>query len=409
MTPLTLPESPVVRLRSPRDLLAAVPYLLGYRPAECVVVACMTPDGRLALLARGALEDLAGTDDAAGPDGDTVARSIAARAGDVAPRKAVVVVCTDRDVAPGTDLRRAVDRLLERLDPVADTEAWLLASRGYRGLCCADPLCCPPDGHPVDELAMSEVSAAFVLAGRVVAPSAADAFRIPRATEPARALAARAASRWERAGLEVQGAPEAGDGLRRWRREGLAAWDEARRHAAAELRIDHARGGVQLPAPLLGRLAAALADTVVRDAVLLTLVPGGEDVAHRTASGEGPEGVGPGTADAIARVVDPSVALRPPEETVGPARAALEAVVAHVPRRRQVAPLALLGFVAWWRGDGGLAGDRVRAALALDPGYRLAGLLNSALMAGLPPGWVRRAAPRGAVGADVGTAEHGVG
>jgi hypothetical protein len=414
MTPLTLPESPVVRLRSPRDVLAAVPYLLGYRPVECVVVVCVAPGGRLALLARAALDDLAGPDDdTAGPDDDrdAVARSIAARAADVAPRQAVVAVCTDRDVAPGTDLRRGADRLLDRLDAVVDTEAWLLTSRGYRGLDCADPLCCPPGGHPVDQLATGEVSAAFVLAGRAVAPSAADAYRIPPAAEPARALAARAASRWERAGLDVQATPDGGAGLRRWRREGLAAWDQARRHAATELRIGEAPGSVQLPAPLLGHLAAALADTVVRDAVLLTLVPGGEEVAHRTASAEGPKDVGRGTADAIARVVDPRVALLPDEETVGPARAVLEAVVGHVPRRRHAAPLTLLAFVAWWRGDGGLAGHRVRAALALDPGYRLAGLLNSALAAGLPPGWVRRAAARagGAAGADAGTAGQGVG
>jgi hypothetical protein len=73
--------------------------------------------------------------------------------------------------------------------------------------------------------------------------------------------------------------------------------------------------------------------------------------------------------------------------------------------------MTLLAFVAWWRGHGGLAGHRVRAALALDPGYRLAGLLHGALSAGLPPGWVRRAAARArdAAGVVAGTPGQGVG
>ncbi len=386
MTSATLPSGPTIRLRSARDVLAAVPYLLGYRPAECVVVAGADADGRLPLLARSSLDDLCEPD-----DGERVVRTLVARASDVGVRRAVVAVCTARTVSPGTPLRRGVDLLVAGLDAVADTDPWLVTPDGYLGLDCADPLCCPPGGRPLDDLTTGEVSAAFVLSGRAVAPTEADAFRIWRAPDAARTLAARAAGRWERAG--TQGAADA-DAVRRWRREGLAAWQEARRHAATELRAGEAPHAVRLPPPLLGRVAAALADTAVRDAVLLTLVPGASEVARRTAAGEPGHEVAAATADAIARVVDPRVGLHPEEETVAPARVVLEAVVGHVPRRLQAPALTLLGLLAWWRGDGGLAGHRVQAALALDPGYRLAVLLRSVLTAALPPGWVRRVAAR---------------
>jgi hypothetical protein len=61
-----------------------------------------------------------------------------------------------------------------------------------------------------------------------------------------------------------------------------------------------------------------------------------------------------------------------------------------VPRRLQAAPLTLLALVAWWRGEGGLAGARVREALEIDADYRLAALLTDMLSAAIPPGWVVR-------------------
>lgn len=386
MTSATLPENPTIRLRSARDVLAAIPYLLGYRPAECVVVAGVAADGRLPLLACAALDDLSDPDDAG-----RIAQAVAARAADVCVDRAVVVVWTERDAGPGTGARRGVDRLIGLLDAVTDTDPWLVAPSGYRGLDCTDLLCCPPDGHPLDQLETGEVSAAFVLSGRAVALTEADAFRIPRAAEAARTLAARAAARWERAAARPDTSTDAHAG---WRRKSLAAWEEARRHAATERLVDEQPGVVALPPALLGRIGAALADTAVRDAALLTLVPGAQEVARRTVDGAAPDDLEAATADAIARVVDPRVALLPDEETAGPARAVLEAVAGHVPRRHQPPALTLLGFLAWWRGDGGLAGHRVQAALALDPGYRLATLLGSALTAALPPGWVRRAAVR---------------
>ena len=47
--------------------------------------------------------------------------------------------------------------------------------------------------------------------------------------------------------------------------------------------------------------------------------------------------------------------------------------------------LAVGAHLAWWTGDGALAGDAVERALRVDPGHRLAALIGSACEQGIPP------------------------
>jgi hypothetical protein len=56
-----------------------------------------------------------------------------------------------------------------------------------------------------------------------------------------------------------------------------------------------------------------------------------------------------------------------------------------LPGRARAEPSALLGFSAYVRGNGPLAGVALGAARCADPGHRLAGLLDRALGQGLPP------------------------
>jgi len=100
----------------------------------------------------------------------------------------------------------------------------------------------------------------------------------------------------------------------------------------------------------------------------------------------------------MARIVDPEQGIPPDEHVTTAARRVLEAVVTHVPRSRRAPAYLLLALVAWWRGDGGLAAERVSEALGVDPDYRLAVLLRSAIAGGVPPGWVRR--ERGSLAAE---------
>jgi len=401
-------DSPIV-LRSSRDLLAAVPYLLGFRPRECVVVVAVTAEGRIGLVARTAL----GGDGAGGGDVRVVGRA----SGRVGAGLAVVVLYTAAPPAAARGRATAVlEALDESLDPAVDVEVWTVGPETYRGLDCPDPACCPPGGRPVRELEHGEVGAAFVVAGRAIAPSEEDAHRISRPSVAARDRAAKAAVRAERArvasraehvrspaarpGTSVRPAPDAGDGPARWRAAGYGVWRDLVRQAAREQR-DGPGGAVELPPARLGRLAAALADVAVRDAVLLSLVPGAGDVADRTAgvgARDAGEDVEAATARAIARVVDPRCGVRPDGPTAAAARVVLEQLVGAAPRRWHAPPLALLGFLAWWQGDGWLAARRVREAIDRDPGYRLAALLAGVLQAAVPPGWVDARRPSGVAG-----------
>lgn len=90
------------------------------------------------------------------------------------------------------------------------------------------------------------------------------------------------------------------------------------------------------------------------------------------------------------RVVDPEHGREPDDELAVAGRTVLERVVAHGRRDRQAPALTVLALLAWWSGDAVLASVLVERALDQDPGHRLAELLDRALGAGLPPGWVRR-------------------
>jgi len=407
-------DTPLV-LRSSRDLLAAVPYLLGFRPRECVVVVAVTGEGRVGLVARTGLADLDGHSGGPGDEtgGARGSASVVARAaGRVGARLALVVLYT----ASSPDQVRSreaavVGALEESLGPTVDVEAWLVGPDGYRGLDCTDPACCPERGRPVGELEHGEVGAAFVVAGRAIAGSEQEAHRIRALSAGVRDRVAKAAVRAERvraaAGDAARAAPRetAHDVLGRWRAEAYGVWCDLVRQAAAELRTCPA-GDVELPPARLGRLAVALADVRVRDAVLLSLVPGAREAADRTARAGGDadvtRDVEAATARAIARVVDPRVGVPPDGATADATRLVLEQLVGGAPRRWHAPPLALLGFLAWWRGDGWLAARRVRESARQDPAYRLAALVAGVLEAAVPPGWVSAAgvaAGGGAAGA----------
>ncbi|WP_435736193.1 DUF4192 domain-containing protein [Cellulosimicrobium sp. PMB13] len=371
--------STLIRARGPRELLAYVPFRLGYRPHESVVlVGLRGPRGRVGLVARVDIDDVADLE-----HGPQVARTVLAHLSADGASRAAVVVYTDAPLRAGgpeaARARAAVEHCRETVeDTFGPTDVWVVTTTGWGCLDCDDPVCCPPGGRPASELESSEVGAHMVLAGASVADTREDAFRIPPAAPDARRSAARAS---RRARVRSSGRPASEAST--WRQEGLAAW-----RRAVALAAGAAPGSPpELSPTLLGRVEAALEAVPVRDAVLLSFVPGVGDLPERTARGGGD--VDAGTGEAIARIVDPAVAIVPDPEETEPARVVLEGVVAHAARRRAAPALTLLALIAWWHGDGGRASERLREALAQDGSYRLALLLSSALDAGVPPGWVR--------------------
>lgn len=387
-----------IRVREPRELIALIPHQLGFQPDEsAVVVSLREPRGRVGLVARVDLDDL--SDVSCGPQ---LARTLVTHLVHDGAAHAVLVIYTADDgaVGPGAAAaegggqdrrppalafrsprtRAAARHLAVAAEPyLGDVATWVVGPNGYGGLDCTSPECCPPGGRPLAELESTATGAHMVLAGSAVAARRADLAQIQAAAADARRRAAAARALAERR----RSAADAGDAeaARRWREDAMVLW---------RIEIDAGRDGrTGEHPPRLGRIEAALADTRVRDAILVSLVPGTGDLAERTLrSTDG--GLDQEVSRAIARIVDPSGGLEPPEECATVYRAALEAVVAHGRRRTEAPAVTLLAILAWWRADGARAAVLVERALAADPGYRLALLVQKAIDAGLSPGWVRR-------------------
>ncbi|BDZ43342.1 hypothetical protein GCM10025865_26410 [Paraoerskovia sediminicola] len=369
--------------------MSYVPYRLGFEPRDSLVTVSVREGRRVGLVARVDLDDLLGR------DGERLARLLAGHHVTDGASRVVLVGYSDR----ADDVAAAAEALTAALGSAPGAqETWVVSSRGYRELGCADGDCCPPEGRPLTDLQSTEISATMVLEGAAVAPSRAESFRIPTASTDRRRSALRAGRRW----ASRDGAPTAGpagaaatDGTAgaRWRTAGYETWCAA--VAGARHGSHVARDGTSdadaavLAAPVAGRLAVALTCVPVRDAVLLSLVPGTGDLARETARGATRGTLDAGTAAAMAAIVDPARGVPPDQRVVRPAVAVLTDVVAHATGTARVAPLTLLALLAWWCGDGGQANLRLEEALALDPEHRLALLLESALAAGVPPGWVR--------------------
>ena len=376
--------TPTLRVRDPQELLALIPFQLGFQPREsAVVVSLREPQRRVGLVMRVDLDALAEPD-----DGRQVGRTMVTHVANDGGRDTVLVLYTDQPTPPVHDARspvwRAADHYLAAAEAfLGSVDAWVVSSTGYASLGCPDPRCCPPGGRPLSDLAATVVGAEMVLAGAVVMASRDELARLPRAGDLPRRRANAAANRWRQRAVGATGAGPAE--LERWRLAGFAAWRAA-------------LAGDMTPASL-GRIEVALDDIAVRDAVLLSLVPGTGALAeqylkdaHRT-NRPGP-GHGRDTDAAVGRamaaIVDPGVGVPPEDEVTSAALRALEGVVAHGRHRHQAPALTLLALLTWWRGSTARSGALLERAQACDPDYRLARLLERALAAGMAPGWARQ-------------------
>lgn len=350
-----------IRTQEPRELLALIPYQLGFRPTESAVVVSLRRGVRVGLVARVDLADLADP-----LHGAQLARALVGHLVADGATRVMLVLYSDDDLLtqPATG-RRALAHLADAGDPYfPEPGCWVVGPAGYHGLDCTDPQCCP---RPLVELESTRIGAEMVLLGAAVSDSRAALGQVPDPGESARRAARRAAARWAERGARVLGEPS---GAHRWRRESLAQWRD----------LVAAGGG---PATALGRVQAGLEDVLVRDAVLLDLVPGFPALADRVVAGWNGEEIG----TALRAVIDPEVGVRPPVEQVERALAVLGSVAGHRPRGA-VPALTLAALLSWWLGDGGRAAVLLERVLAERPDYRLAGLVAETLAAGLPPGWV---------------------
>lgn len=131
-----------------------------------------------------------------------------------------------------------------------------------------------------------------------------------------------------------------------------------------------------------GRLAAGLCDVVVRDAAVISMVPGRSAVADALCHDPSASGV----HEALSVMIAAEHAVRPSQAEVS-ALVALAEHLASLTDEGAAPALTLAGLALWWSGDNVTSGYVIGCALAARPGYRLAELVACALEAQMPPGW----------------------
>jgi hypothetical protein len=325
-----------VRIGSSDGILAVVPHLLGFYPADSLVMLGVGgPHARIRLTFRYDLPD---------PLDRALADDIALHAAAVLRRQDLTMT-----VAVGYGSAEPVGIMMTALLPAlreADIEVQDLlrvADGRYWSLACTDPDCCPPEGVPFDP-EVHPASAALAAAGLPVradrAALAATLAPEPGAAQPMREAVARARARTGQ--LVDLSAVAAGD-------DPFQPVADAGRRLVKQVVTRYRLGGKLTADDDIAWLGVVLGDLRVRD-------------------------------DAWARM--------DPEHNEAHRRLWTD-LLRRLPADLAAAPAALLAFTAWQAGDGALASIAIERALAADPEYSMALLIGDALHAGLPPSAAR--------------------
>ncbi len=352
-------EPQILTVREPRDLVALVPYRLGFVPQDSLVLVSLRADrSHVGLVLRIDLSDVV-------TGGPQVLHQLTEYLTDDAARRAVAVLY---DSAPQHGKPVWLGQLEQILlaAGVDLVDAWHVDERHFRSLLCTGSACCPPRGWPLQDLQAAVVSAEMVALG--VSPAASRQALLPDLTPHPGPVLRRVAGRVDRT------LADAGPS-RAHRLAGLQAW----RSLLA--------GAVPLTEPAAAEVLAALAHPWARDAVLLTCVPGAEDAPDRLAA-EGPDQRAHRLLDGVFGALEVAP-IRPDEMLLERACAALAQVARYARSSRRADPVAVMAWGAWWGGDGALAGDLVDLALVSSPDHALCRLVEASVRTGMAPAWVR--------------------
>ncbi|WP_020139157.1 DUF4192 family protein [Streptomyces sp. 351MFTsu5.1] len=354
-----------VTLRTPGELADALPYLLGYRPEDSIVlVALHDRDGRGRFGGRARLGIPANTDDWA-----AVARQLAhglitgsERRG-ARPEQMVAYLCQE----PGAG--ETGKQITERLAPLATLlrtecgrldvpviEALCISDGRYWSYCCPSEECCPTEGLPMGLPGTSVLAAAATYAGLQVRGTLREVRGRLQPWETAAALEQEVAL--DTAGmaliprmLDLPSRREVAKETVRLARRVMTRFAEA--------------------PPVSGTLQADLRDDeLLGHEEAAQLILGLQDRTTRDRAAEWMEAEEAGPALRLWRALA--------RRCVGPYG------------EHAAAPLTLAGWVAWSAGDEIEAREALAMALGADPGYLFARLLHQACNEGLDPESIRR-------------------
>jgi hypothetical protein len=326
-----------VRIGSPLTLLAVVPGLLGFEPADSIVViGTGQPGAEVQLTLRYDLPEPAAPQGAAAiADGVTNILTV-----QHITTAAAVAYGPDSAVAPVADALRA------RAAEAGITLTEVLRAEGdrYWSYVCSNPRCCPPEGTPFD-LADHPVSRAFAASGRRVLASRQELAATIAPADGDEATAMRLATRKVERQLTTRVSQTTRSSHRIARRRLVAAVGQPMIVDA----ISRYRAGDTLGPEPAAWLTVALRELRVRDDAWARMLPEC-NAAHTRLWSD------------LTRLAQPGYVA---------------------------APASLLAFVAWQQGNGALANVALDRALADVPGYSMALLLRQAIDSGAPPSLAR--------------------
>ncbi|QTE01370.1 DUF4192 domain-containing protein [Streptomyces cyanogenus] len=354
-----------VTLRTPAELADALPYLLGYRPEDSMVlVALHDHAGRGRFGGRARLGIPANAE-----DWEAAARQLArglvtgSERRDGRPERMVAYVC--QEPGPG-ESGRDVKRRLERLAQLMRTEcgnldvpvieALCISDGRFWSYCCPVEGCCPEDGSPMGLPGTSVLAAAATYAGIQVRGTLRELRARLQPWETSAALEQEIAL--DTVGMNLVPRMLDATGRLEVAEETIALAERIiRRYATA--------------APVTGTHPADVRDDdLLADDEAATLILGLQDRTTRDKAAAWMEGDEAGPALRLWRALA--------RRCVGPYG------------EHAAAPLTLAGWVAWSTGDELEAREALAMALAADPDYLFARLLHQACNEGLDPEAVRR-------------------
>lgn len=345
------------------DLVAFVWFRLGHPPARSLVLVGLSgPRQQAGPVLRvdlptsrrrgGAVRDLAAFLHRHGQDGAFA-----------------VIACGRRDDDPCPDpgrdgSHRALVRCLLQELPrhgLEVVDVIEVGTRTFRSCLCRDSTCCPSGGFPLERVRTSRVATAMVLQGHVLHEDESALVRdVVPDREPSDGTASGGRDGPPDPPVPSDGTVPRGADDGRAPGNPLNCWREL------------LRGTGPVPTDLRW-LGHELEDPLFRDALMLTLLPGSGDAAEALLAGR-------------CDVLDPDLMSRAPGQELHERGGSLVAAwVRRAPEGHRAPGLAVLAWMAWWRGEGVRSRLLTERALRERPGYRLAALIRALLATGTSP------------------------
>lgn len=375
---------PILKISAPNDLLGYLPYHLGFHPDESIVALAVRGGARsfLGLTMRIDIADL--MDPESGVSRQKMLRTHMEEDGADAVLLVMYTKTNPAKFGPADpraqfarpQLRELIGAFRSEFDSDLPLHGFWVVTPDHYFSVSHDQLPPPDQWFPTAELASTPAAVSAVYAGSSAAPNRMALGDIERAQPRDRDRAQRATLRWlERRKSERDNT---------WQLETWQLWEDA---IAAQLRhLENQTAESPTADPLLlGRLQAGLEDIRIRDAVMISNIPGIGDLPARSVVSDAREEVG----QSVDVILDPKVAVAPGIEATAVTEL-LTAIASHCAHARATPTLTLLAWIAWWKGNGPRGGVLIEKALQADPAYNMARLVERILELGMPPGWIKR-------------------